>query len=162
MKGTEIPLLSRIIAVVDSYDAMVNDRVYRAALSVEKEKEIRSYAVKYSRYQLDVDDQIIDVDDNFEGLAGYTKKDVWDLRLKQSDLIDESDRLDYYMHVDAQMRHGDIIYIEHDIARKDGGIVHVYCCGRRYFDSASKSIRSEIIIVDAASTHHGRVKMKRE
>ena len=28
----------------------------------EKEKEIRSYAVKYSRYQLDVDDQIIDVD----------------------------------------------------------------------------------------------------
>lgn len=279
MKGTEIPLLSRIIAVVDSYDAMVNDRVYRAALPVEKakeeirrgsgtqfdpaiaevflqmleekpwiaegvftdgstvsaalyvrtmtgapgivagvpleaaasvneepmqdvevplaadvlmgapavgstmdeipaemlrrpsdarapekekEKETRSYAVKYSRYQLDVDDQIIDVDDNFEDLTGYTKKDVWDLRLKQSDLIDESDRLDYYMNVDAQMGHGDIIYIEHDIVRKDGGIVHVYCCGRRYFDSASKSIRSEIIIVDATSTHHGRVKVKQE
>lgn len=30
-----IPLLSRIISVVDSYDAMVNDRVYRPALSVE-------------------------------------------------------------------------------------------------------------------------------
>lgn len=30
-----IPLLSRIIAVVDSYDAMVNDRAYRPAMPVE-------------------------------------------------------------------------------------------------------------------------------
>jgi diguanylate cyclase (GGDEF)-like protein len=35
MKGNEIPLLSRILSVADSYDAMVNDRYYRKALSKE-------------------------------------------------------------------------------------------------------------------------------
>lgn len=35
LKGDQIPLLSRIIAVVDAYDAMTNDRVYRKALSKE-------------------------------------------------------------------------------------------------------------------------------
>jgi len=34
----EIPILSRIISVVDSYDAMTNDRVYRKAVSKEKAK----------------------------------------------------------------------------------------------------------------------------
>jgi len=33
LKGTEIPLISRIIAVVDAYDAMTEDRVYRKAMT---------------------------------------------------------------------------------------------------------------------------------
>ena len=33
LKGEEIPLISRIIAVVDAYDAMTSDRPYRDALS---------------------------------------------------------------------------------------------------------------------------------
>ncbi|MFZ7120381.1 MAG: HD domain-containing phosphohydrolase [Eubacteriaceae bacterium] len=33
LKGVEIPLISRIISVVDSYDAMTNDRIYRKAMS---------------------------------------------------------------------------------------------------------------------------------
>jgi HD-GYP domain-containing protein (c-di-GMP phosphodiesterase class II) len=33
--GTEVPLEARIMAVVDSYDAMTSDRPYRAALSPE-------------------------------------------------------------------------------------------------------------------------------
>jgi len=32
LKGEEIPLLSRILAVVDAYDAMTHDRIYRKAL----------------------------------------------------------------------------------------------------------------------------------
>lgn len=36
LKGEEIPLLSRIIAVVDSYDAMTSDRSYRKAMSKEE------------------------------------------------------------------------------------------------------------------------------
>lgn len=36
LKNDDIPLLSRILSVVDSYDAMVNDRCYRKALSFEK------------------------------------------------------------------------------------------------------------------------------
>ncbi|MDD5659546.1 MAG: diguanylate cyclase [Actinomycetota bacterium] len=38
LKGTEIPLLSRVAAVVNAYDAMINDRPYRKALSEEKVK----------------------------------------------------------------------------------------------------------------------------
>jgi len=32
LKGTSIPLLSRILTVVDAYDAMTNDRVYRKGM----------------------------------------------------------------------------------------------------------------------------------
>ena len=39
LKGEEIPILARIISIVDAYDAMVNDRSYRKALSIEKAKE---------------------------------------------------------------------------------------------------------------------------
>ncbi|MHB1153491.1 MAG: PAS domain S-box protein [Eubacteriales bacterium] len=36
LAGTEIPLLSRIISVVDAYDAMTNDRIYRKAMSPQE------------------------------------------------------------------------------------------------------------------------------
>lgn len=36
LKGEEIPLLSRILAVADAYDAMTEDRVYRKAMSHEE------------------------------------------------------------------------------------------------------------------------------
>ena len=35
LSGREIPLLSRILSIVDSYDAMTNDRVYRKAITKE-------------------------------------------------------------------------------------------------------------------------------
>jgi len=35
LQGDDIPLLSRILAVVDAFDAMVNDRVYRKAMGKE-------------------------------------------------------------------------------------------------------------------------------
>ncbi|HBV67987.1 MAG TPA: GGDEF domain-containing protein, partial [Clostridiales bacterium] len=39
LKGAEIPLLSRVLAVADTYDAMTEDRVYRRALSWESSIE---------------------------------------------------------------------------------------------------------------------------
>jgi len=39
--GEKIPLLSRILAVVDSFDAMTNDRSYRVAMTKEAIEEIR-------------------------------------------------------------------------------------------------------------------------
>ncbi|MFO7820399.1 MAG: diguanylate cyclase [Halanaerobacter sp.] len=39
LQGEEIPLLARIASVVDAYDAMTNDRVYRSALGKDKAKE---------------------------------------------------------------------------------------------------------------------------
>lgn len=45
LAGEEIPVLSRIISIVDAYDAMVNDRCYRKALPIEKAiREIRDNA----------------------------------------------------------------------------------------------------------------------
>lgn len=39
LKGNDIPLLARIINVVDSYDAMTNKRVYKGSLSAEEAKK---------------------------------------------------------------------------------------------------------------------------
>lgn len=36
LKGEEIPLPCRILAVIDAYDAMINDRVYRKAMTEEE------------------------------------------------------------------------------------------------------------------------------
>lgn len=36
LKGEEIPVLCRILAVADSFDAMTNDRVYRKALPIDQ------------------------------------------------------------------------------------------------------------------------------
>ena len=45
LKREEIPLLSRIITLVDSYDVMTNDRPYKKALSkVQAIKEIKDCA----------------------------------------------------------------------------------------------------------------------
>jgi len=52
LKGKEISIEARIIAVADSYDAMTSDRAYRKALSEEEAiKELR----KYSGTQFDPD-----------------------------------------------------------------------------------------------------------
>lgn len=39
LKGSEIPLLSRILSVIDAYDAMTQNRPYRKALSLEEAKK---------------------------------------------------------------------------------------------------------------------------
>lgn len=47
LKGKQIPLLSRIIAVTDAFDAMTQDRVYRKKMTAEEaQDEIRKYAGK--------------------------------------------------------------------------------------------------------------------
>lgn len=40
LKGEEIPLAARIIAIVDAYHAMISDRPYRPAMSREKAKRV--------------------------------------------------------------------------------------------------------------------------
>ena len=35
LSGTDVPFLARIVAVVDSFDAMTNNRPYRKALSID-------------------------------------------------------------------------------------------------------------------------------
>jgi HD-GYP domain-containing protein (c-di-GMP phosphodiesterase class II) len=50
LKGTDIPIQARIIAVVDAYDAMTNDRPYRKGLS---KKEAIDEIAKNSGIQFD-------------------------------------------------------------------------------------------------------------
>jgi len=56
LKGEEIPILSRIIAVADSYDAMTNERVYKKPLSKEVAIEdlIKNSGIQFDPYIVDV------------------------------------------------------------------------------------------------------------
>lgn len=45
LKGEGIPLLSRIIAIIDTYDVMTNDQIYKKAVSRQEAlAEIERYA----------------------------------------------------------------------------------------------------------------------
>jgi len=39
LSGTDIPLLSRIISIIDAFDAMTNDRSYRSSFSKDEALE---------------------------------------------------------------------------------------------------------------------------
>jgi len=56
IKGEEIPLGARIIAVVDAYSAMITDRVYRSAMSInEAIQELKRFSgTQFDRKVVDV------------------------------------------------------------------------------------------------------------
>lgn len=197
LSGANIPVLSRIIAVVDAYDAMVNDRSYRKAMSPEAaQAEIRRYAgtqfdpgladqflsmlaenaalalgekvseapdrifdmpvlptesegnaapIAYSRYLLDTENVVVQVDGRFEAITGYTAEEAVG-HLSQMDLIPPEERTHYLIQVGNQLSKGDIAYIRHEIVRKDGERIQVACCGRQFYDAAEKAHRTEIIV----------------
>lgn len=206
-----IPLLSRIIAVVDAYDAMTNNRCYRRAMPPEDAiAELRRCAgsqfdpfivsefiqmlrehpemqvshagssptvpspftldveppvpeesasdscvhqVPYARYKLDGDLRIVETDENFEKMTGFTPADVQSRKLRQGDLIPEEDRTEYLCRANAGLAKSPQLYLEHRIRRKDGTDIYVFCFGRVYFDSAVRATRSEIVIVDISKTY---------
>ena len=228
LEGEQIPLLSRIISVVDSYDAMINNRSYRRAKSIEaakaemkrcagtqfdpvlteeflkmldEEPEMakglvsddpdvpsadntvipvegrapngngsysseegrlaepeegsggrRPYAITFSRYIMDINDCILSVDSDFETITGYTKEDIKNGWLTQSDLIPDSHKEEYFRNVSRQLEKGDTVYMEHELLRKDGRHIYVLCYAKRHYDSASKTMRTEVIIADSATT----------
>ena len=223
LSGEAIPVLSRIISVVDSYDAMVNDRSYRKAISIDDAKaelvrcagsqfdphlteeflamleempdiaiadsddvgdvhtdnrvviptmglapdthgtqslaredagissDNRPAEVAFSRYIMDLDDRILSADADFEEITGYTGEDISGGWLTQKDLIPESQRQEYFNAVAAQLAEGDVVYMEHELVRKDGYHVYVLCFAKRHYDSASKTIRTEVTIVDSST-----------
>lgn len=206
-----IPLLSRVIAVVDAYDAMTNDRSYRSAMSVsaaraelkrcagsqfdpfivaeflqllkEKEntddqsvesstektenvqKEFQKFSAEtektendvhsvfYSRYRLDEEMRIVSVDDAFETITGYSREDVEQEKMLQSDLIPEEERTEYLCKVNAELGKHPVVYLEHKIRRKDGTDIYVFCYGRVYYDSAARAQRSELTVADINHTY---------
>jgi PAS domain S-box-containing protein len=107
--------------------------------------------VAFSRYIMDLDDRILSADEDFEEITGYTEDDINDGWLTQKDLIPEAQRQEYFKAVAAQLAEGDVVYLEHDIVRKDGRHVYVLCFAKRHYDSASKTIRTEVTIVDSST-----------
>jgi PAS domain S-box-containing protein len=101
---------------------------------------------------MDINDYILSTDEDFETITGYTLDDVENKWLRQEDLIPEDQREDYFEDVGKQLQKGDVVYMEHDIVRKDGKHVYVFCFAKRHYDSASKTMRTEVIIVDSSTT----------
>lgn len=208
LKENQIPLLSRIIAVVDAYDAMTNDRAYRKALSesaarselkrcagtqfdpnivrefllmleendqklgitvstmsqqepetvsgfrqtqpgLELEERKNVHAMAYSMYVLDNESRIVQVDDRFETMTGYSGEDVRAGNLFQSSLIFEEDQNEYLSLLSSMMPQQTDVYLEHRLRRKDGTAIFVYCYGHAFYDSAVGQERTRIIIINS-------------
>ena len=96
---------------------------------------------------------IVLVDEKFEQMTGYSMEDVKERHLGQMDLICPEDRTEYLCMVNELLAKNPAAYIEHRILRKDGSMVYVLCYGKKYYDSAERSERTEIIVADSASTH---------
>ena len=197
----QIPVLSRIISIVDAYDAMVNDRCYRKALSPEEAKDeilrnagtqfdpdlarefialldespelalgtktgsaplcgfdrFDSHAtgegitkpVAYTKYKLNLDDVIIDADDAFVAMTGYTREEAIG-KMTQYDLIPEWEREFYVSQVRRQFATGDLAFLRHPLQRKDGTVIQVVCHGERYFDSSVRAYRSTLLVFEVS------------
>ena len=115
------------------------------ALATEADATGVTAPIAYSRYMLDLSETIIGVDHRFEEITGYTALDAVG-RMSQFDLIPAEDRAHYMLQVSKQFTQGDMAYLRHEIMRKDGSRIQVACYGRRYYDSAVKAYRNEIII----------------
>lgn len=204
LSGEDIPLLSRVIAVVDAYDAMTNNRSYRKAISPKMAiKELLScsgtqfdprivnefvrmleidgepeqnedlnhtielhnssinggmiHPVTYARYILDSENYIVDVDDSFVRMTGYSHDYIKRHKMKQIDLIVDEDRVEYDIDVRKELSKNQLVLLEHRIICRDKRIMTVLCIGRLYYDSAVRSERSEIVIVDIRKTNSMRV-----
>ena len=75
LKGEEIPLLSRMIAIVDSFDVMTHDRPYHKAMPVElaKLEIIRCAGSHFDPYIADIFVKMIDTS-NIEELEKMEEK----------------------------------------------------------------------------------------
>ena len=219
LSGESIPLLSRIISVVDAYDAMIHDRAYRNAMPPEEaqaelrrcagtqfdptvvstflellqddperfapatkqrqepfhmpgpvireeetisdsEAPVNTFHMVYTRYLIDDQLNIVDIDDNFEALTGYSLDDVVNRTLSQKDLLPPEDLSAYLAIVSDDLKQKSMAYLEHRLKKKDGEIIQVFCFGRAFFDSSIRAGRSEIIVADAGNTAAARLMEK--
>ena len=68
LKGEEIPISGRIMALADVYDALINKRVYKEAFSHEKAKEI-IISERGKHFDPDIVDAFLAVEEKFKKIA---------------------------------------------------------------------------------------------
>jgi response regulator RpfG family c-di-GMP phosphodiesterase len=68
LKGKDIPLSGRLMALADVYDALISKRVYKPAFPHEKAKEIILEG-RESHFDPDVVDTFLAVEDEFVAIA---------------------------------------------------------------------------------------------
>lgn len=215
-----IPLLSRIVAVLDSYDAMTSPRPYRAAMPKEYAlNELRSCAgtqfdptvvaeflqvlsedveesgaeketapaevssqpkahapsaealasmkdvvqkmdqrapsihrVRFCRYIVDASTKIVSVDENFEGMTGYSREDIRQMNLSQEMLVPPEDLTEFLCETAELAAKEQVAYYEHRLRCRDGSIIFVFGAYKVFFDSASRENHCEIVLADSSST----------
>lgn len=67
LKGEQIPFLSRIITIVDAFDAMTSDRQYRSRMDLEHAKS-QLLLGKGTQFDAQITDVFVDLLDDYEGL----------------------------------------------------------------------------------------------
>ena len=68
LKGDEIPMSARLMAVADVYDALISQRVYKAALPHDRAVQI-VFQGRGSHFDPDMVDAFIGIQDEFEAIA---------------------------------------------------------------------------------------------
>ena len=71
----------------------------------------------------------------------------------QTDLIEKESRPGYIKTVTELMGKNNSCFLEHEIVRKDGSKINVFCYGRKFFDSATRDFKDEIIVFDVSTSN---------
>ena len=117
-----------------------------------KKAHTAAHSLLFCRYILNKSWTIVETDENFEHLTGYSGEDTENGAMNQMDLIPEEDRLDYVSHVSASLAQSELVLDEHRLLRKDGTTIYVFCCGRVCHDPGLQGC-FEIIVSDVSETY---------
>lgn len=98
--------------------------------------------IEYATYKLDENMRIIQVDEHFTSMTGYTPEDIKEKEIYQADLIFEEDREKYFAMVQKNLAKSGEAYIEHRIKCKDGSARFVFCLGQMNPETGEAVIRS--------------------
>lgn len=105
LKGDLIPLLSRVISVVDAYDAMVSDRPYRKGLSKDEAcRELRRCSgTQFDPYIVDVFLQMISGGEQAESLVQVQPEGKVDLLQEKAGLVNAVSFAKYILGPDERI-----------------------------------------------------------
>jgi putative two-component system response regulator len=87
LKGDAIPFFSRILAILDAYEALISDRVYRKAITTQKAiAEIKDNSgLQFDPFLVDIFSKVIHNDKNGKYQPNNHEKDLLDLNRETTD-----------------------------------------------------------------------------